>query len=50
VMLTMTAHLYSLYKPLYQISNKYLQNGYSVLYTAESLRDDRDKATEIGRY
>jgi MEDS: MEthanogen/methylotroph, DcmR Sensory domain len=39
-----TADLNSLYKPLYQLSNKYLQNGYSVLYAAESLPDDRDKA------
>jgi hypothetical protein len=42
-----TADPNSLYKPLYQISNKYLQNGYSVLYTAESLPDDRDKAKVI---
>ena len=39
-----TADLNSLYSPLYQISNKYLQNGYSVLYAAECLQDNRDKA------
>jgi hypothetical protein len=42
-----TADLNSLYKPLYQISNKYLENGYSVLYAAESLPDDRDKSKVI---
>jgi hypothetical protein len=34
----------SIYGPLYQISNKYLENGYSVLYVAESLPNERDKA------
>ncbi|HJT48019.1 MAG TPA: MEDS domain-containing protein [Nitrososphaeraceae archaeon] len=34
----------SIYKPLYQMSNKYLENGYGVLYAAESLPNERDKA------
>ena len=34
----------SIYKPLYQISNKCLENGYGVLYAAESLPNERDKA------
>jgi hypothetical protein len=37
----------SIYRPLYQMSNKYLQNGYSVLYAAESSLDERDKAKVI---
>lgn len=34
----------SIFKPLYEISNKYLENGYSVLYAAESIPNERYKA------
>ncbi|MBV9668256.1 MAG: MEDS domain-containing protein [Nitrososphaeraceae archaeon] len=37
----------SIYRPLYEISNKYLENGYSVLYAAESLPNERDKAKVV---
>jgi hypothetical protein len=37
----------SIYGPLYEISNKYLENGYSVLYVAESLPNERDKAKVV---
>jgi hypothetical protein len=37
----------SIYRPLYQMSNKYLQNGYSVLYAAESLPNEKDKAKVV---
>jgi hypothetical protein len=37
----------SIYRPLYQMSNKYLENGYGVLYAAESLPNERDKAKVI---
>jgi hypothetical protein len=37
----------SIYKPLYEIANKYLQNGYSVLYTAEPLPHETDKSKII---
>jgi len=37
----------SIYGPLYQMSNKYLQSGYSVLYTAESLPNEKDKAKVV---
>jgi hypothetical protein len=37
----------SIYRPLYEVSNKYLENGYSVLYAAESLPNERDKAKVV---
>ena len=37
----------SIYKPLYEISNKYLQNGYNVLYTAQSLPHETDKSKVV---
>jgi hypothetical protein len=37
----------SIYGPLYEISNKYLENGYSVLYVAESLPNERNKAKVV---
>jgi hypothetical protein len=37
----------SIYRPLYQMSNKHLENGYGVLYAAESLPNERDKAKVI---
>jgi hypothetical protein len=37
----------SIYGPLYQMSNKYLQNGYSVLYAAESLPNEKDKVKVV---
>jgi hypothetical protein len=33
----------SVYKPLYELSNNYLENSYSILYAAESLPKRRDK-------
>ncbi|HJT48483.1 MAG TPA: hypothetical protein VJ729_09895 [Nitrososphaeraceae archaeon] len=36
----------SIYKPLYQMSNKYLENGYGVLYAAESLPNDFFKSVK----
>jgi hypothetical protein len=38
---------HSIYKPLYEISNKYLLNGYSILYTAESVPNEKDKAKVV---
>lgn len=37
----------SMYRPLYQMSNKYLENGYGVLYAAELLPNGRDKVRVI---
>ena len=37
----------SIYKPLHEISNKYLQNGYSILYTAEFVPNEKDKAKVV---
>jgi len=37
----------SIYEPLYEISNKYLENGYSILYLAESLPNKTDKAKVV---
>jgi hypothetical protein len=34
----------SIYKPLYEISNKYLQSGYTILYAAQSLPHETDKS------
>jgi hypothetical protein len=34
----------SIFKPLYELSNKYLQNGYSILYTAERLPHETYKS------
>lgn len=37
----------SIYKPLYEMSNKYLQNGYSILYTVESVPNEKDKSKVV---
>jgi len=39
--------LTSIYEPLYEISNKYLENGYSILYLAESLPNKTAKAKVV---
>jgi hypothetical protein len=40
----------SIYKPLYEISNKYLENGYSILYVAESLPNETANAKVVKKY
>jgi hypothetical protein len=41
------SELANTYKPLYELSNNYLENGYSILYLAESLPNETAKANVV---
>ncbi len=43
-------HLASIYQPLYEISSRYLEDGYSVYYVVESVPDQTAKEKVTGGF